>query len=153
MTEFKRIKDPIYGYIKIPVRYVEDIIDTPEFQRIRRIIQTSYAPLYSTSLHNRFVHSLGVFYLGNFASSILAKQIKSKEINVEIDRIVEIFNLACLLHDVGHAPFSHTGESFFLDEEGNSKKLHTLLCNVVNESQFTSDISDSSMVYTAAPMK
>jgi len=56
----KHFKDPIYGYISVSTEFME-IVDTPEFQRLRRIIQTSYSPLYSSAMHNRFVHSLGVF--------------------------------------------------------------------------------------------
>lgn len=41
MWEYKRLKDPIYGYIDIPVEYMNDIVDTAVFQRLRRIIQTS----------------------------------------------------------------------------------------------------------------
>lgn len=55
----KRLKDPIYGYIEIPLQYMNNIIDTSVFQRLRRIIQTSYSPLYSSAVHNRFVHSIG----------------------------------------------------------------------------------------------
>ena len=64
MKNYKRVKDPIYGYIKIPVAYMTYIVDTAVFQRLRRVIQTSYSPLYSSAVHNRFVHSMGVFYLG-----------------------------------------------------------------------------------------
>lgn len=68
----KKIKDPVYGYIPIEINYVRNIIDTSLFQRLRRVLQTSYSPLYSSTLHNRFVHSLGVFYLG----SIVAERLK-----------------------------------------------------------------------------
>lgn len=60
----KRIKDPIYGYIYISKEIVKSIIDTAEFQRLRYIRQTSYLPVYPSALHNRFTHSLGVYYLG-----------------------------------------------------------------------------------------
>ena len=56
----KQFKDPIYGYINIPKTIVKDIIDTAEFQRLRYIKQTSYLPVYSAALHNRFIHSLGI---------------------------------------------------------------------------------------------
>lgn len=69
--EVKKIKDPLYGYIPVDMDYIKGIIDTPEFQRLRRVIQTSYSPLYSSTLHNRFVHSLGVFYLGSIAGKRL----------------------------------------------------------------------------------
>lgn len=80
MTHDKKLKDPIYGYISIPVEYVKKIIDTAPFQRLRRIIQTSYAPLYSSAVHNRFVHSMGVFYLGE----IVRKQLESERKNSEV---------------------------------------------------------------------
>lgn len=40
--DVKQWKDPIYGYIDIPIKYVRDIIDTAAFQRLRRITQTSF---------------------------------------------------------------------------------------------------------------
>ena len=41
----KQFKDPIYEYIEIDSRFVKDIIDTPAFQRLKDIRQTSYTPL------------------------------------------------------------------------------------------------------------
>ena len=117
MDGYKRFKDPIYGYIDIPVNYVNEIIDTSEFQRLRRISQTSYSALYSSSVHNRFIHSIGVFYLGSIASQSLYDNLSKLKSTKRLDnwrRVKEVFCLACLLHDVGHAPFSHTGEKFFL---------------------------------------
>lgn len=57
MKEFKRIKDPIYGYIQIPVKYMTDIVDTAAFQRLRRILQTSYSPPYSSAVHSKLKSS------------------------------------------------------------------------------------------------
>ena len=59
----KQIKDPIYGYINIEDDFIS-VIDTPEYQRLRNVIQTSYQALYPSALHNRFTHSIGVFHLG-----------------------------------------------------------------------------------------
>ena len=111
----KILKDPIYGYISIPREYMNNIVDTAEFQRLRRIMQTSYSPLYSSALHNRFVHSLGVFYLGTIAAKSLIAANDEKEIidTKKMKKLAEVYKLACLLHDVGHAPFSHTGEVFY----------------------------------------
>lgn len=72
----KQFKDPIYGYVCIPKTIVNDIIGTPEFQRLRYIKQTSYLPVYSAALHNRFVHSLGVYFLGRIASESLFRNSK-----------------------------------------------------------------------------
>ena len=66
----KKFRDPIYGYIAIDEQLVKDVIDTAAFQRLRDIIQTSYAPLYSSAVHNRFVHSIGVYHLGRLATPV-----------------------------------------------------------------------------------
>jgi len=152
MMEYKRLKDPIYGYIDMPKNYMNDIIDTAEFQRLRRIIQTSYSPLYSSAVHNRFVHSMGVYYLGDIACQQLEKEIEALGVieKKELISIGKIFRLACLLHDVGHAPFSHTGENFYLDEDNGYVQLHTLLMEVVNSDTFSESVRKEN-IKPAAP--
>lgn len=144
MKGYKRLKDPIYGYIQIPVDYMTGIVDTAVFQRLRRVIQTSYSPLYSSAVHNRFVHSLGVYHLGTIAADALSREVKElSAINAdELDRLKEIFVLACLLHDVGHAPFSHTGEKLYLEENGDFAytQIHKMLCDEVATEDFKKDI-------------
>lgn len=134
----KQFKDPVYGYINIPQTIVKDIIDTSEFQRLRYIQQTSYSPVYSAALHNRFIHSLGVYYLGEMASNAVFKNSKDilKEYSVDSET-KGIFQLACLLHDVGHAPFSHSGESFYVDGEG---KFYAEFKNIVEDEPFSLDV-------------
>ncbi|GBU28468.1 hypothetical protein R84B8_02027 [Treponema sp. R8-4-B8] len=114
----KIFKDPLYGYISLPVNFVDTFIDTPVFQRLRDIVQTSYSSLYAATLHNRFIHSLGVYHLGciafkNMQNSINEVIYKRKIDNFSVDEHEELFMAACLLHDVGHAPFSHIGEEFY----------------------------------------
>ena len=134
----KRFKDPIYGYVDIPKNVVSSIIDTPTFQRLRYIKQTSYLPVYSAALHNRFVHSLGVYHLGRKACATLMNNSRTIIDEATLDvRIEEIFELACLLHDVGHAPFSHSGEDFYIDEHHT---IYNLLVDTVNENVFSSDV-------------
>ncbi len=148
MTKNKRFKDPIYGYIDIDENVIQNIVDTAGFQRLRNVIQTSYAPLYSSAVHNRFVHSLGVYHLG----SIVAKNLSSNrdqypEIE-DIDRILYIFELACLLHDVGHAPFSHTGEAYYL-ENGTRDSLHKTIIELTEDVDLIEEIAGKN--YKAAP--
>lgn len=124
MKKYKRLKDPIYGYIEIPMSHMSSIVDSAVFQRLRRIIQTSYSPLYSSAVHNRFVHSLGVYHLGKIAAETLCRELREYFTSITeetLKKIQNIFLLACLLHDVGHAPFSHTGENLYLDGEGESR--------------------------------
>lgn len=84
MNNSKKFKDPIYGYIDIPDSLIFGIIDSPSFQRLRRIVQTSYAPLYSSAVHNRFVHSLGVYHLGRIAGETLSEEIIKKTVNEDV---------------------------------------------------------------------
>lgn len=82
------------------------LIDTPEFQRLRRVRQLGLAHFaYQGAEHSRFTHSLGVFHL---ATRVLAKLSNSYDISDE-DRIA--VRVATLLHDVGHGAFSHVIES------------------------------------------
>ena len=152
MQEYKQFKDPIYGYITIPSDYVNNIIDSAEFQRLRRIVQTSYSPLYSAAVHNRFIHSIGVYHLGTIAAESVFTELKNNESTKELanwERIKEVFLLACLLHDVGHAPFSHTGEKYYLDENGGYSEIHNLLLSFVSTEGFKNDIPANSKA--AAP--
>ena len=146
----KNLKDPIYGYIAIDEAIMHDVVDTPTFQRLRNIVQTSYAPLYSSAVHNRFIHSLGVYHLGKIAYKAVYKSIQlQEEIKCleKLDRYGHIFLLACLLHDVGHAPFSHTGENYYLNLQEKREKqyteLHNMLIEAVGENeQFKADVKN-----------
>lgn len=142
----KRFKDPIYGYIDIDEDIAEKIIDTPEFQRLRNIIQTSYSPLYASAVHNRFVHSMGVYYLGQ----IVTKSINNiPGVTIEYSNYKKIFEYACLLHDVGHAPFSHTGEDFYLGENSSREELHNEIIDLTEDLSLKEEIVKKN--YAAAP--
>ncbi len=146
----KRFKDPIYGYIEIEESLITQVVDLAEFQRLRDIIQTSYSPLYSSALHNRFVHSIGVHHLGRIAAEAFRKSItvRSLEIPEMIDQYIETFGLACLLHDVGHAPFSHTGEQFYL-YKGDRTRLHKMMADLTGDADLEEEIRNEA--YKAAP--
>lgn len=154
-TGYKRFKDPIYGYIKVNENIVKNIIDMPEFQRLRDVIQTSYVPLYSSALHNRFAHSLGVYHLGKIASQAVKQSFENgeqlnidKDLLINLDKYIEVFELACLLHDVGHAPFSHTGEQFYLNADSR-EELHKELLGLFRDKNLKNEIKKNS--YNAAP--
>lgn len=59
--------------------------------RLRNVIQTSYAPLYSSAVHNRFVHSLGVYYLGGIVSNTIESQKDELREIGDIDRYLIVF--------------------------------------------------------------
>ena len=125
----KQIKDPIYGYVDIDDEYIQ-LINTPEFQRLRNVVQTSYQALYPSALHNRFVHSIGVFHLGKKAFSCFKSNVEKTfddYKNLDWEKMEKTYLMACLLHDVGHSPFSHTGESFYKNDF--KKEISELLPN------------------------
>ena len=112
-SNFVKIKDPIYGYIEIDENdVVKSIINSALFHRLENVIQTSYTAVYPSSVHNRFIHSIGVYYLGSLAIEGIKKNC-SEEIKNELGEYENTFKLACLLHDLGHSPFSHTGEVYY----------------------------------------
>ncbi len=71
IKDMKIFKDPVHGYISIPKCFVEHLIDTEAFQRLRNIDQTGMRILYPGAKHDRFAHSLGVYYLGSKAVDTL----------------------------------------------------------------------------------
>ena len=123
----KIFKDPVHGYINVPDFFVHELIDNEYFQRLRNIEQTGMRVLYPAAKHDRFSHSLGVFHLGQKAvealeriknTSILSKDFSDEDFN----RCKILFLIACLLHDIGHAPFSHSLEQQVLDNSKVSKR-------------------------------
>ena len=141
----KLIKDTIHGYIKIPDEYCHNLIDTEVFQRLRRIEQTSIRNLFPCAHHDRFVHSLGTYHLGSKAideiyrnSEIEIDAIK-KEPDLQEDYfkiLKKNFEIACLLHDSGHAPFSHTFEQNF----DRANDLKDLLVEYSDDKNLSNDI-------------
>lgn len=106
MNKKKIFNDPIYGFISIYSELIFDIIETPYFQRLRRIKQTGLADLvYPGALHTRFHHALGAMHL--MARTLDNLREKGHLISNEE---YEASLLAILLHDIGHGPFSHTLE-------------------------------------------
>ncbi len=82
------------------------LIDTAEFQRLRRIRQLGLAHFaYQGAEHSRFTHSLGVLHL---ATRILAKLQNKYDISKTDEAAVKV---AALLHDIGHGAFSHVLET------------------------------------------
>lgn len=110
-----RIRDPIYGYIRLTDAELK-IVDTPMFQHLRRIGQLALTKyVYPTAEHSRFVHSLGVLQ----AATIIFTEILRSNPELEPDDVVKdlkTLRFAALLHDIGHLPFSHAAEKFFLEE-------------------------------------
>jgi len=109
----KYINDPVYG--GIPITQIElEIIDTPIFQRLRGLKQLAHVNyVFPGAEHSRYVHSLGVLFIMGLMTEHL---LKSEEI-VEEDAVK--MRIAALLHDIGHYPLSHLGETVYGYCKGN----------------------------------
>ena len=106
----KIINDPVYGFITITNELIYEIISHPNFQRLRHIKQLGLTDfVYPAALHTRFQHALGAMHLmGKVLDTLRLKGIEVSDDEYEASQ------LAILLHDVGHGPFSHTLEDSIL---------------------------------------
>jgi len=106
------IRDPVHGFIKVRGPELE-IIDTPSFQRLRRIRQLACAFMaYPGANHTRFEHSVGTMYVAGLCAGVLVdKGYVDEDVAAEL-------RLAALLHDVGHGPFSHVYEELLYEKRG-----------------------------------
>ena len=130
----KLFKDPVHGYIHIPDDLCRSFVDTLIFQRLRHIEQTSMRFLFPGARHDRFVHSLGVYHLGTKAYEALRGNTESPELRDILNepRLRNTFQIACLMHDCGHAPFSHTFEDYYNETpSGSHDRAFALLKTLV----------------------
>jgi HD superfamily phosphohydrolase len=110
MNKKKIINDPVYGFITIPGSLVYDIISHPYFQRLRYIKQLGLTDLvYPAALHTRFQHALGAMHL----MGKVLDNLRSKKVEIS-NQEYEAAQIAVLLHDMGHGPFSHALEDTLL---------------------------------------
>jgi HD superfamily phosphohydrolase len=104
---FHVIKDPVHGTMQFRTAedsWIKPFIDSPNFQRLRHIKQLGMGDyIFPGAVHTRFNHCLGCSYV--------ASQIANKIGLSEDERQLVI--IACLLHDIGHGPFSHAFEDIF----------------------------------------
>ncbi len=119
----KIIRDPVHDIIAFDDtpcdRLLLALINTTEFQRLRRIKQLGMSELvFPGANHSRFSHSIGVM---NTARSFLDRVEKVSGAKLPEEHRAAVL-AASLLHDIGHGPFSHTFEKI----SGESHETRTL---------------------------
>lgn len=132
------IRDEVYGNIEL-TNTESRIIDTLDFQRLRRIKQMSFTYLvYPGATHTRFEHSLGAMYLAGRISEKL-------HLDKEVISKIRIYGL---LHDIGHIAFSHDSEvvvsKYIGDHEeiGRGKISKGEIADIISENYKISEILD-----------
>ncbi len=123
----KIINDPVHGFIKINNPLILEIIDHPYFQRLKRIKQLGLTEfIYPGAHHTRFHHALGAYHL--MTQALMNLRNKGHEIS---DQEVEGAQIAILLHDIGHGPFSHVLE-FTLLQNIHHEDISLILMEKLN---------------------
>lgn len=108
----KRVRDPVHGLITFDFadevdRIAWRLIDTPEFQRLRRVKQLGVSEFtFPGATHTRFAHSIGVFHVARGLMKIAEMGITD-----HTPHRMRVALFAALLHDIGHGPFSHAFEA------------------------------------------
>ena len=127
MDNCKIINDPVFGFIKIPKGLLMDIVNHPLMQRLTRINQLGLASVvYPSARHTRFQHSIGAYHL--MSGAILSLQQKGCFI---FDSEAEAAGAAILMHDIGHAPFSHVLEHTLISGISH-EEISMMMMEVIN---------------------
>ncbi len=124
----QRIRDPVHGlvvfggsrdaYQNQTDQIAWRLLNTREFQRLRRIRQLGFSDLvFPGATHSRFAHAVGVYHTARQLVGVIRRRQDSKHDQARSRVIL----LAALLHDIGHGPFSHVFEHVARDS-GSSKR-------------------------------
>ncbi len=116
--ETQRIRDPVHGLIVFgggndahqneTDRIAWRLLNTREFQRLRRIRQLGFSDLvYPGATHSRLAHAIGVYHTARRLIEVIRRRQDKRHEDKERARVVL---LAALLHDIGHGSFSHVFE-------------------------------------------
>lgn len=132
-----KFRDPIHGFVEVN-KYEKQIIDSLPFQRLRNIKQLAMTYLvFHGAEHTRFGHSLGVMHLVTKAFNSAIQDYEEDFPKPKVEWCIQVLRLIGLLHDIGHAPFSHASESVF--PEGIEHEDYT--AKIIKETEIADIIS------------
>ena len=138
----KIINDPVHGFITVDDPLVSEIISHPYYQRLRRINQMAFAHLvYPGAIHTRLHHSLGAYHL----MSMALVELKNKGIEITAEEETGA-KIAILLHDAGHAPFSHALEKILIPGI-HHETLSLMIMQVLNK-QYDGKLTTAIEIFT-----
>lgn len=120
-------RDPIHGFIRTD-ELERALISSRPMQRLRFVRQLGLTFLiYPGAEHSRFSHVLGTMHLAGRVYDALASRPDAPLDPSLTSRQRRLVRVAALLHDIGHAPFSHTAEDLFDEPIDHEEMTHRLL--------------------------
>jgi HD superfamily phosphohydrolase len=153
------IRDPVHGSIPIQDSEIK-ILEHPFFQRLRNIKQLGFSEyVFPGATHTRYLHSIGVMNISTLVFNGLFRDQQSKDIL----RLKQTLRLACLLHDIGHAPLSHSTESVmpmvselklpkqFQDKQDRQASHEDYTIKSIIDSSFTESFKDVKEAFGISP--
>lgn len=153
------IRDPVHGSIPIDDAEIQ-ILEHPFFQRLRNIKQLGFSEyVFPGATHTRYLHSIGVMNV----SSLVFNSLFRGNLTPDVLRLRETLRLGCLLHDIGHAPLSHSTESVmpmvsalklpkkFQQKQDRQASHEDYTIKSITDSSFTSAFAGVKKVYGIEP--
>lgn len=137
------VRDSVHGLIELEDREWR-VVDTPAFQRLRRIQQLAMTHLvYPGARHSRFEHCMGACHVaGKLASTLASKD--------QLAASTERLRMAGLVHDIGHGPFSHVSEEVFEARTGRENVHEAISAAIVtHDESVRSALGDEEAQWTA----
>ncbi|MBN2582314.1 MAG: HD domain-containing protein [Planctomycetes bacterium] len=123
-------RDPVHGDVLLSPLAC-DVLNTPEFQRLGRVMQLGFAHLvFRGATHTRLAHSIGTYWVSREmlrhiranherlhlpAPEAIQAAAPASGDRLNLDSLVEVVSIAALLHDITHIPFGHTLEDELQD--------------------------------------
>ncbi len=133
-----KFRDPIHGFIEVRSGELK-IINSGPFQRLRYIKQLAMTYyVFHGAEHTRFEHSLGVMHLVTRAFNSAIQGFEDKFPESKRVWYEQLLRLIALVHDIGHAPFSHASEKLFSD--GMEHEDYTV--KIINETEIADIICE-----------
>lgn len=148
MIKSKIINDPVHGTI-ILNELEQLLIDTTYVQRLRNIQQLGLVDIiYPGAKHTRFEHSLGTMHVAATIGNVLGLD------NEDIMKL----RIGGLLHDVGHAAFSHAVEDVLTRNphlsplknekfESHEDVTRYIISNTIPQNESISDYVENNLGY------
>ncbi len=140
----KQIFCPLWGFIEL-TPLLSKILDTAEMQRLKDVKQLGATYfVFPSATHTRLEHSLGVCHLARLLGESLQKNHPKLKITV---RDIEIWQVAGLIHDIGHGPFSHLYDHYIKlasepEHEERGLQLFDQLCQRENIALTPAEITE-----------